>query len=101
MSEQWTYFLNSLPSDMKNYALQHVKEVNDFQLNDNLNMDEQALSFISPSTRIEVHFFRTLLATSLSIWYPDAEKNNSEGDPSVTDNEFYIRTPFANLKDIA
>lgn len=101
MKDKWEYFVAFLPSKMENHVLNHVGNITDFQLNDSLNADENTLLFISPSTQIKIHFFRNLFATSISIWYPDAEKNNRKGDPSFTDNRFCIESPFAALKSIS
>ena len=95
--ENWTIFVDTLPQKMIDYLARHVGEVNDFKLTF-VDAEENMVSFYSDHAEIEVDYFQSLIGFSLSIWYPDAEKNNESGDPSHTDHEMFIQSPLAFLK---
>lgn len=101
MSEQWNCFLNALPSSMQDYIKRHIEVEETFcQLND-LYHGKNQLAFVSQETGLEIHLFRDLYGSSLSIWYSQAEKNNERGDPTYTDHEFHVDSPFAFMGDVA
>ena len=91
---EWHTFFKSLPSEMKQYITDRMGDRGDFQVQ---RSSEEEVTFISSSSRIEVNFYMDLYGCSISIWFPEAEKNNSEGDPTVTDHQLEVLSPFTDL----
>ena len=102
MSEHWNCFLDTLPSSMNDYIRSHAGDNENFiQLEEESCFEQNHLAFVSKETGLEIHLFRDLYGSYLSIWYLQAEKNNEDGDPTYTDHEIQVDSPFAILSDIA
>jgi len=91
---EWHTFFKSLPSEMKRYITDRMGDKADFQVQ---RSSEEEVTFISSSSRIEVNFYMDLYGCSISIWFPESERNNSEGDPTVTDHQLEVPPPFGEL----
>lgn len=93
MQKNWTNFYKKLPKQVKLFLTERVGDAQDFEFRKEMcGLDTYC--FFSPSTKIEISIWGDMFGVLFAVWFPEAEKNNDEGDPTVTDHELTINFPL-------
>lgn len=90
MKEEWSIFYTNLPKKVKLFLVEKIGKISDFELTSHANDFNEIIVFTSKSAKIEISIWGDLGGLQFAVWYPEAKKNNLNGDPSATDHEFTL-----------